>query len=197
MPKLMDFVSEVAPPADAETESWYRFGVPNWYGHHSAGLVTCNWGYATGSKAISRRSLALSVTVWLTVTEVVPVRLIVPLTVAVTGALVALSASTYRVRLAELVAGNGSTVWTYGSRSATGPVVSSSVLPQMPAFMSGASGFQSTVQKDRSLQLCAGGVTRIASALTAPGLMPAVALYSWTAMVPTALASNSTPLSQT
>src|SRR5207248_9931575 len=170
---------------------------PNWHGQQSDGLAACNCGYATGSKATSRRSPAFRVTVWLSVIEVVPVRLIVPLTVAVTGALVALSASTYRVRSAELVAGNGSTVWTYGSRSATGPVVSSSVLPQMPAFMSGASGFQSTVQKDRSLQLCAGGVTRIASALTAPGLMAAVALYSCTAMVPTALASNSTPLSQT
>src|SRR5437016_13068226 len=107
MPKLMDFVSEVAPPADAETESWYRFGVPNWYGHHSAGLVTCNCGYVTGSKAISRRSFAARVTVWLTVIEVVPVRLIVAPTVAVTGVLVALTASVYTVRSAELVAGNG------------------------------------------------------------------------------------------
>src|SRR2546421_11217380 len=121
---------------------------------------------------------------------------IVPLTVVVTGALVPLIASTYTVRSAELVAGSGSTVFTYGSRSATGPVVSSSVLPQRPAFMSGASGFQSTVQKDRSLQPRAGGVTRIASALAAPGLTRLVTLYSCTTIVPTAFASSCVPFSQ-
>src|SRR5262245_39387138 len=105
----------------------------------------------------------------------------VPVTVVVTGALVALTASTYTVRSAALVAGSGSTVFTYGSRSETGPVVSSSVLPQMPAFMSGASGFQSTVQKDRSLQPCAGGVTNTASALAAPGWITFVTSYSCTA----------------
>src|SRR6266545_8146221 len=120
----------------------------------------------------------------------------VPLTVVVTGAFVALMASTYTVRSAELVAGSGRTVLTYGSRNATGPVVSSRVLPHRPAFMSGASGFQSTVQKERSLQSCAGGVTRIASALSAPGLIRLVASYSWTAMVPTALASSWVPFSQ-
>ena len=93
---------------------------------------------------------------------------IVPLTAPLIGVLVPLTASTYTVRSAELVAGSGRTDFTYGSRSTTGPDVSRSTLPQMPAFMSGASGFQSTVQKDRSLQLCAGGVTRIASALGAP-----------------------------
>jgi hypothetical protein len=63
--------------------------------------------------------------------------------------------------------------------------------------MSGASGFQSTVQNDRSLQSCAGGVTRIASAFDAPGRITLVTLYSWTAMVPTAFASSWVPLSQT
>jgi hypothetical protein len=62
--------------------------------------------------------------------------------------------------------------------------------------MSGASGFQSTVQKERSLQPCAGGVTRIATALRAPGLIRFVTLYSWTTIVPTAFASSCVPLSQ-
>src|SRR6266540_134905 len=119
-----------------------------------------------------------------------------PLIVVVTGALVALTASAYTVRSAELVAGNGRTVCTYGSRSATGPVVSSRVSLQRPAFMSGASGFQSTVQNERSLQSWRGGVTRIASALSAPGLIRLVTLYSWTTMVPTALASSWIPFSQ-
>src|SRR5205814_2233046 len=121
---------------------------------------------------------------------------IVPLMVVLTGAPVALIASTYMVSSAELVAGSGSTVFTYGSRSATGPVVSSSVLPQRPAFMSGASGFQSTVQNERSLQPWAGGVTRTASAFAAPGWMTPVTLYSWTAIVPTAFASSCVPFSQ-
>src|SRR6266496_1416917 len=120
----------------------------------------------------------------------------VPLIVVVTGALVALMGSTYTVRSAEFVAGSGSTVLQQGSHNAMGPVVSRKVLPHRPAFMSGASGFQSTVQKERSLQSWAAGVTRIASALSAPGLIRLVASYSWTAMVPTALASSWVPFSQ-
>ena len=76
------------------------------------------------------------------------------------------------------------------------PVVSSKVLPQMPASMSGASGFQSTVQNERSLQPCAGGVTRMASALAAPAWMRFVTLYSWTTIVPTAFASTCVPFNQ-
>src|ERR671924_440591 len=102
----------------------------------------------------------------------------------------------YGHQRAEFVAGSGSVVCTYGSRSATCPVVSRKVLPQRPAFMSGASGFQSTVQKDRSLQPCAGGVTRIATAFAAPGWIRLVTLYSCTAIVPTALASSWVPFSQ-
>ena len=62
--------------------------------------------------------------------------------------------------------------------------------------MSGASGFQSTVQKERSLQLWAGGVTRMATAFVAPGWIREVTLYSWTTIVPTALASICVPFSQ-
>ena len=116
--------------------------------------------------------------------------MIVPLIVAVAGAFVALTASTYTVRSAEFVAGSGRTVFTYGSASATGPVVSRQVVPQSPAFMSGASGFQSTVQKERSLHPCVGGVTRIARAFDPPGLIRFVTLYAWAAIVPTAFASS-------
>ena len=62
--------------------------------------------------------------------------------------------------------------------------------------MSGASGFQSTVQKERSLQACCGGVTRIATAFAAPGWIRLVTLYSCCAIVPTAFASSCVPLSQ-
>src|SRR5438046_8279900 len=168
MPNAIDFVSDVPPPAVAETPSWYSSGLPNWYGHHRIGFVTCSCGYAAGSKTISRRSFAFSVTVWDKEIEVVPAFAIVPPIVVVTGAFVALIASTYPVRSAAFVAGRGRTVFTYGSRSATGPVVSRNVSPQSPAFMSGASGFQSTVQKERSLQPCAGAANALAILVTPP-----------------------------
>src|SRR6185436_9531893 len=110
-------------------------------------------------------------TFWLKVIVVWPVLVIVPLTVPARVVLVPLTASTYTVRSAELVAGNGKTVFTKGSRNAAAPVVSSTTLPQIPACISGASGFQSTVQKDRSTQLWPGGVTRSATAFVPPLLI--------------------------
>ena len=62
--------------------------------------------------------------------------------------------------------------------------------------MSGASGFQSTVQNERSLQPWRGGVTRIATALSAPGLTRSVTLYSCSTIVPTAFESICVPFSQ-
>ena len=106
-----------------------------------------------------------------------PALSIVASTVVVTGWSVPFTASTYAVRSALSVLGSGSWVRTYGSRNATGPVISSTVAPQSPAFMSGASGFQSTVQNDRSRQRWRGGVTRTATALAAPGLMRSVTSY--------------------
>src|SRR5436190_17421578 len=93
-PKSVDRVSEVDPATVAATSRWYSSGLPNWYGHHSAGLARCSCGNAAGVKATSRRSCAASVTLWLTVTFDRPALLIVPLTVVVTAAPVALRAST-------------------------------------------------------------------------------------------------------
>src|ERR1044072_7820196 len=94
MPKLIVFVSVVAPPTVADVASWYSSGVPNWYGHQSAGLVTCSAGNAAGVNEISRRSVAFSVTVWLTVSGVNGDFVIVPVIVVVTGAAVVLKIGT-------------------------------------------------------------------------------------------------------
>src|ERR1700752_279277 len=135
-------------------------------------------------------------TFWLKVIVGWPDFVIVPLTIPARVVFVPLIVSTYTVKSAELVAGNGNTFFTNGSRSAAAPVVSSKTLPQIPACISGASGFQSTVQKDRSTQLCLGGVINSATALAPPLLIKLVTLYSCMTIVPTAFESSSVPLSQ-
>ncbi|TMK94396.1 MAG: hypothetical protein E6G42_04800 [Actinobacteria bacterium] len=75
-------------------------------------METWSWGYVAGSNTISRRSFGFSVTVWLNVIAGYGAFVIVPLTVVVTAAAVALIASAYTVRSAALVAGSGRTVFT-------------------------------------------------------------------------------------
>ena len=136
-----------------------------------------------------------SVTFCVSVMGGCPALSIVASTDVVTGWSVPFTASTYAVRSAWLVRGSGSSVRTYGSRKATGPVISSTVEPQSPAFISGASGFQSTVQNDEIVAAVPRRRDEHGDSVGRAGVDEVVTSYSCTTIVPTASWSSSTPFS--